>query len=101
MLKLTQGSMTNAIAKARSVRPKVRVISADNRTYSAYGGRGDACAVRFVVAGANKLGECDDPAGSRGMTRHHILLRGGRQHRGAINAKGSRLRSPFSRVLAC
>jgi hypothetical protein len=72
MLKLTQGSMSNAIAKARYVRPKVRVISADNRTYAVYGSRGDAYTVRFAVAGANKLGERDYPAGSRGMTRHHI-----------------------------
>lgn len=68
MLKLETKSMTNAIQKARAIRPKVRVISADERKYAVYGSRGDAYTVRFVIANGHKLAECDCPA--RGMCYH-------------------------------
>jgi hypothetical protein len=61
MIRLTTQSMTNAIARAKTVRPKVRVINADNRTYAVYGSRGDAYTVRFAVINGHKLGECNCP----------------------------------------
>jgi len=59
MLKLETKTMRVAIAKAKTVGPKVRVISADARTYAVYGSRGDAYTLRFAVANGHKLGECD------------------------------------------
>lgn len=72
MIELEAKSMTSAIARAKTVRPKVRVINADNRTYVVYGSRGDAYIVRFAVENGHKLGECDCPAGRRGKLCYHI-----------------------------
>jgi len=47
----------------KAVRPRVRVISASERTYSVTGSKGDVYTVRFAVAGGHKLGECDCKAG--------------------------------------
>jgi len=68
MLKLTAETMTAAIARAKTVRPKVRVISADQRTYAVTGSKGDIYTVKFAVANGHKLAECNCPA--RGMCFH-------------------------------
>jgi len=73
MIKLETKTMTTAIAKARSIRPRVRVISASERIYSVTGSKGDAYTVRFAVAGGHKLGECDCQAGRRGQVCYHLV----------------------------
>jgi len=60
--------MTKAIERAKAARPRVRVINADERTYSVTGSKGDAYTVRFALANGHKLAECDCPA--RGMCYH-------------------------------
>jgi len=68
MLKLTAETMTAAIARAKTVRPKVKVISANDRTYAVTGSKGDVYTVKFAVANSHKLAECNCPA--RGMCFH-------------------------------
>lgn len=72
MIKLEPATMTKAIARAKAVRPRVRVISADARTYSVTGSKGDAYTVRFAVANGLKLAECDCRAGKAGMMCFHV-----------------------------
>jgi uncharacterized Zn finger protein len=68
MIKLEAAQMTKAIERAKAARPRVRVISAAERTYSVIGSKGDAYTVRFAVANGHKLAECDCPA--RGLCYH-------------------------------
>lgn len=68
MLKLEPKSMQNAIQRAKAVRPKVRVIDPDARTYSVTGSRGANYTVRFAVVNGHKLAECNCPA--RGVCFH-------------------------------
>ena len=68
MIKLEADKMTKAIERAKAARPRVRVISAAERTYSVIGSKGDAYTVRFAVANGHKLAECDCPA--RGLCYH-------------------------------
>jgi len=68
MLKLEPKSMQNAIEKAKAVHPKVKVISADARTYAVAGSKGGSYTVKFVVVNGLKLAECDCAA--RGMCFH-------------------------------
>lgn len=82
MLKLTSETMAKAIERAKAVHPKVKVISAENRTYAVTGSKGNSYTVRFTVANGHKLAECDCPA--RGVCFHiaaasavNIGIRGG------------------------
>ena len=68
MIKLETKTMTKAIARAKAVRPRVRVLSVAERTYSVTGSKGDTYTVKFAVAGGHKLGECDCKA--RGVCYH-------------------------------
>jgi hypothetical protein len=72
MIKLETSKMTKAIERARGIRPRVRVINADARTYSVTGSKGDIYTVKFAVAGDQKLGECNCKAGQRGQMCFHI-----------------------------
>src|SRR5215471_3963357 len=72
MINLEPNKMQEAIERAKAVRPRVRVISADERTYSVTGSRGDAYTVKFVVVNGLKLAECDCKAGQVGMMCFHI-----------------------------
>jgi len=72
MIKLQAGKMTKAIARAKAIRPRVRVISASERVYSVTGSKGDTYTVRFAVVNGHKLGECDCAAGRRGRMCFHI-----------------------------
>lgn len=65
MIKLEGDKMTAAIAKAKATRPKIRVVSADERTYAVTGSRGGNYTVKFAVANGHKSAECDCLA--RGM----------------------------------
>lgn len=68
MIKLDSKTMSKAIAKAKTVHPRVRVISGADRTYSVTGTKGDNYTVRFAVANGHRLAECDCPA--RGLCYH-------------------------------
>jgi len=60
MLELTSKSMANAIERAKAERMKVRVLSADERTFAVTNrSNGKTYTVRFVVANGHKLGSCD------------------------------------------
>src|SRR5262245_1799546 len=59
MLKLEPKTMRNAIQRAKTVHPKVRVLDADARTYAVSGSKGGAYTVRFQVVNGHKLAECD------------------------------------------
>src|SRR5262249_25769182 len=72
MIKLESRTMTKAIARAKAVRPRVRVVSADERVYSVTGSKGDAYTVKFVVVNGLKLAECDCLAGQREQLCYHI-----------------------------
>ena len=72
MIKLEPAKMTKAIERAKTIRPRVRVISADKRVYSVTGSKGDAYTVRFAVVNGHKLGECDCAAGRRGRMCFHL-----------------------------
>jgi uncharacterized Zn finger protein len=68
MIRLEISKMTKAIERAKTVRPRVRVINADERTYAVTGSRGDVYTVRFAVANGHKLASCDCPA--KGICYH-------------------------------
>jgi len=72
MINLEPNKMQEAIERAKAVRPRVRVISADERTYSVTGSKGDAYTVKFVVVKGLKLAECDCKAGEAGMMCFHV-----------------------------
>src|SRR5262249_53890063 len=72
MIKLEPNKMQKAIERAKAVRPRVRVINADERTYSVTGSRGGAYTVKFVVANGLKLAECDCAAGRQEMMCFHV-----------------------------
>src|SRR5262245_62340252 len=72
MIKLETNKMQKAIERAKAVRPRVTVISADERTYSVTGSKGDAYTVRFAVVNGLKLAECDCKAGQVGMMCFHV-----------------------------
>ena len=76
MIKLERSKMTNAINKAKQLRPRVRMIG--ERTYSVSGSRGNTYTVFFSVAkdaqgNAVRLGECTCPAGHEGMVCYHLV----------------------------
>jgi len=64
--------MQKAIERARTIRPRVRVISAAERTYSVRGSSGSAYTVKFVVVNGLKLAECDCKAGQAGQLCYHV-----------------------------
>ena len=68
MIKIETTTMTKAIAKANTVHPRVKVISAADRTYSVTGSKGDNYTVKFAVSNGHKLAECDCAA--RGLCYH-------------------------------
>lgn len=72
MLNLEPKAMHNAIEKAKTIHPKVRIINADERRYAVTGSRGAAYTVHFVVANGRKLAECDCAAGRKGMMCFHV-----------------------------
>ncbi len=72
MLKLDSAKMAKAIQRAKTLHPRVRVISADDRVYSVTGSKGDAYTVKFVVVNGLKLAECDCKAGKAGQMCYHI-----------------------------
>src|SRR5262249_59230271 len=72
MIKLETDKMQKAIERSKAVRPHVRAISADERTYSVTGSKGDRYTVKFVVVNGLKLAECDCKAGQREQLCYHI-----------------------------
>lgn len=72
MIKLETSKMIKAIERAKAVRPRVTVISADARVYSVTGSKGDAYTVRFAVANGLKLAECDCKAGKSDQMCFHV-----------------------------
>ena len=76
MIKLERNKMTNAINKAKQMRPRVRMIA--ERTYSVSGSHGNAYTVRFAIAKDSKghtlrLGECTCAAGREGRVCYHLV----------------------------
>ena len=59
MLELTSKTMAGAIERAKAERMKVRVVSAERRTFAVTNGKGKTYTVRFVIADGRKLGSCD------------------------------------------
>src|SRR5215470_13913454 len=72
MIKLETNKMQKAIERARAIRPRVRVINADERIYSVTGSHGNAYTVKFVIANGLKLAECDCAAGRQEMMCFHV-----------------------------
>jgi hypothetical protein len=72
MIKLESGNLTKAIERAKAVRPRVRVINSNERTYSVTGSKGDVYTVRFVVVDGKKLAECDCKAGQSNQVCYHV-----------------------------
>ena len=72
MIKLESNKMQKAIERAKAVRPRVRVISADERTYSVTGSKGNTYTVKFVVVNGLKLAECNCAAGQASMMCYHV-----------------------------
>lgn len=72
MIKLELNKMQKAIARAKTVRPRVTVINAADRTYKVTGSKGSLYTVKFVVVNGHKLGECDCPAGRLSQMCYHI-----------------------------
>ena len=72
MIKLQAAKMTKAIERAKTIRPRVRVISASERIYSVTGSKGDTYTVKLAVVNGLKLGECDCKAGNAGQMCFHI-----------------------------
>src|SRR5262249_6639484 len=72
MINLEPNKMQRAIERAKAVRPRVSVISADERTYSVTGSKGSAYTVKFVVVKGLKLAECNCKAGQAGMMCFHV-----------------------------
>lgn len=72
MIKLEASKMTKAIERAKEVKPRVRVINADARTYAVTGRKGDVYTVKFAVANGHKLAECDCKAGQSNMLCFHV-----------------------------
>jgi len=94
MLKLETKTMTAAIAKAKTVGPKVRVISADARTYAVYGSRGDA------LNPALRRGERPQARRMRLTGSRRVLPLGRRRqrrYRGSINEAGGQISRPLPR----
>jgi len=72
MIKLETKTMTKAIERARAIRPRVRVHSADHRQYGVTGSQGNEYTVFFVVVNGHRLASCDCPAGRREQLCYHI-----------------------------
>src|SRR5262249_37367372 len=72
MIKLESNKMQRAIDRAKAARPRVRVISADERTYSVTGSKGNTYTVKFVVVNGLKLAECNCAAGQASMMCYHV-----------------------------
>jgi hypothetical protein len=72
MIKLEINKMAKAIERAKTVRPRVKVINADARIFAVTGSKGDVYTVRFAVANGHKLAECDCKAGQTGMMCFHV-----------------------------
>lgn len=72
MIRLETSKMTKAIERAKAVRPRVRVVSAADRTYSVTGSKGDVYTVRFAVVNGPKLAECSCKAGQRDQVCFHV-----------------------------
>jgi uncharacterized Zn finger protein len=72
MLKLQRDKMTNAIARAKQVHPRVRVIDAANRVYAVSGSNGGEYAVKFHVINGEKFSECDCAAGRKAQMCYHV-----------------------------
>lgn len=71
MVKLATEKMARAIAKAREVKPLVRVI--EFRTYSVTNKlTGATYTVRFSKQGADKFADCTCKAGERGTVCYHL-----------------------------
>jgi len=70
MLKLESSKMQKAIARAKQMKPRVRMTG--ERVYSVSGSRGNAYTVTFSVANGMKLGACTCPAGEAGQMCYHI-----------------------------
>ena len=72
MIKLEPNKMQKAIERAKAVRPRVTVLSADERIYSVTGSRGGAYTVKFMVKNGLKLAECNCAAGRQEMMCFHV-----------------------------
>lgn len=57
MIQLTPETLKNAIAKAKTTKPKVRVL--EFRTYFVTNGDGVTYTVKFAKIGGKPFGECD------------------------------------------
>src|SRR4030095_11580836 len=72
MLKLQADKMKNAIARAKAIHPRVRVIDSANRIYSVSGSNGGEYTVRFVVVNGLKLADCNCASGRRAQMCFHV-----------------------------
>ena len=72
MIKLESNEMTKAIERASSIRPRVQVINANERTYSVTGSKSDAYTVRFLVVDGKRLAECSCKAGQSNQVCYHV-----------------------------
>lgn len=80
MIKLTNETLKNAIARARTLRPLVKVLSVAHRLYAVESKThaGTVYHVRFDVQKGEKLAECRNsngqpcPANKHGLVCYHV-----------------------------
>jgi hypothetical protein len=72
MIKLETQKITAAIAKAKTLRPRVSLINPAERIYSVTGSKGDSYTVKFAVVGGLKLAECSCKAGQANRVCYHL-----------------------------
>lgn len=71
MIKLERNKMTNAIKRARTIRPFVKWLGGRQYTVTS-SDRQSTYQVRFAVANGAKLAECNCKAGEAGMVCYHV-----------------------------
>ena len=70
MIRITSESMRRAIARAKVMRPHVRMVG--ERVYEDSGSKSATYTVTFAVANGMKLASCSCPAGEAEMICYHM-----------------------------
>jgi hypothetical protein len=69
MIKLQTATMRNAIARAKQIRPTVKMIG--ERTFTVSGSTGNTYIVKFSIINNVRFGECNCTAGQRNQMCFH------------------------------